>query len=73
MTNETLELNQRVMVHGGAPDHGKFTGIITDLGPITAVIQPEDPALRLWFPNGYSVGSAHWRTTIQPYPIGTES
>lgn len=62
-----FELNQRVIVHGGAPDHGKFVGTIIEVGPHAAVVQPEAPALQQWFPNGYSVGSAHWDSTIERF------
>lgn len=60
-----FKLNLVVTVHGGAPDHGVFVGKIVEIGPNTMVVQPTDPAVALWFPNGYSVGKAHWDSTIE--------
>lgn len=59
-------LGQKVIVQGGPPDHGRFTGKVIETGPVKIVVQPDDPALREWFTQGYDIGKAHWGQAVIP-------
>lgn len=47
-------------------DNGSFTGRVTSFrrSGVVAVVTPDDEALRRWYPDGYTVGSAHWGTVL---------
>jgi hypothetical protein len=65
-----LNVGQRVIVPSGPPDHGQFTGVVTGVNEVRALITPDEPALRAWFRNGYDIGRAHW-PQLTPAPEGS--
>ena len=56
-----LTTGMRVLVH--LDDNGVFHGIVDrfERDGAVAVIMPTLPSVRDVFPNGYNLGSAHWK------------
>jgi len=64
MDTET-ELRPGLMVKVTNDHGGSFVGTVGQVTEHMAIIVPQAPQLRRWWPDGYDIGRAHWDGKVE--------
>jgi hypothetical protein len=61
---DTVRLGDKVVLFG-VDKRCWMIGEITSVTASTVTVTPDAYALRVWYPNGYLLGKAHWHSRLQ--------